>query len=320
MTRHQQHNQQVSFSTKSDYFDIKLYSDTCAWPDVTDFFKKFGVNIYVGQVDIWPLSDKMYGYDSSRDLISEMLDTTNSQVLHGTTQYPNRIYAPKQMYYQDYDHTPMVAMYYDQQYRLTKGGNKATGLTLKQNFTTCIMVLSEHAPPELDLQLITTDKQLYDWLVDIDPNNYLPLSYPWLEYIFVPVGDKLIPGLHFLERSSDIKRGARWPEWLDIDIELWRGRGRKVLAQHNVSHADFDIQPCDFDEHSVKSMFSNDVCAAIVCSRPELISRLTDALVWLSTDHNHRKVGQAASADGTVKIIYNTDTTHTVTIPPGMLV
>lgn len=320
MTRHYQHNQQVTFSTKSDYFDVKLFSDTCNWPDVTDFFKKFGVNVYVGHIDVWQLSDKMHGYDPSRDLVSEMLATTNSQVLHGTIQYPNRIYAPKQMYYQEYDHTPMVAMYYHQQYRLTKGGNKAVGLTLKQNFKTCIMVLCEDAPPDLDLQLVTTDKQLYDWLASLDPNNYLPLLYPWLEFIFVPIGDKLVPGLHFLERSGDIKRGARWAEWLGIDIELWRGRGRTVLAQYHIDHADFGIQVCNFDNSDVKSMFSNDVCAAIVCDRPELISRLTDALVWLSTDHNHTKVGQATSKDGTVKIIYNTDATHTVTIPPGLLI
>jgi hypothetical protein len=312
---------QTVFSTRSDYFDVRFQPEDSflfRWPDVVEFINQFDFYVYAGHAN----TEKIYNSNSTdqRNCIGNLFNSANAQVLNGVSQYLNKIYVAKQIYYQNYDYTPVIAVYHHEHYYVTKGGNKHTVFNLRQDFNTCVIILSREIPPsDMTLTRIDNDQQLFDFMQGLNPS---PLKNPSVEFTFLLCGNEMVPSLHFLEPTDCVQRGGDWGRWLEIDSRIWNSRGRQVLVQRCTDkfNSNFDVLTCVFDENTVKSMFVPDVCAAIICDQALVTAKLINALVWLSTDHEGNEVGQAISDDQTIQIIYNTASTRVVKIPPGLLI
>jgi hypothetical protein len=308
------------FASKSGHFDIRFQSDDsfyCAWPDVVDFVRRFGSEIYAGSYGV---PEPIY---AEPKCLEQLMWITNRQIINGITMYHNNIYCPKQLWYENHDRIPMIGVYWRNQgrdhYHLTKGNNKRVALHMRQQFDTPVLILSpDGMPPGFQGRKIETDRDLFDYLAGL---GHPTIDRPYVEFVFADTNIGLLPGIHFIGMEHSIYRIYAWDDWVAADADIWNQRGRQVIVQclDPLPSNNFDVFQRDFKESDIAGLMSDEVCAVIMCADRDITAMLVESLVWLGTDHERREVGSAVSDDGSIKIIYNSRSDYQVKIPPGLI-
>jgi hypothetical protein len=327
------------FLTRSDKFNVSFRPGVnAAMPDVTEFFRLFGLRIFAGWIN-------RHDYvQSSADSMSEMLFNTLNQsfvrdrdpispweagipIPYGLIMayYTKHVYWPDPT--GDSWHTPLTAHYVKSRdvFFITKGWNKIMAAQLAHIdklpiITTC----RDKYISRPGLKIIKSDSMLRDFIDLVSKNQ---AHEPDIGIDFGNVGDeRFFPMMHYIDITPQEGKRPEWAGMFSNDQRIWKRwyPGRLVVS---------DVLPTDNDigydhkkltgvhpdlEHIRRAMPPEAV--AYICSdrNPDICARLTEALVWLSSDQHGHKVGEVRSIDGRYRIVYNNNCDDLLIMPPGL--
>jgi len=324
-----QHKGEMRVESESTVFEFRFPSSSSysfTWPDLTDFFSRWGLKIWVGTVDL-KLIHSMHLAEFSAVMAT-------NRVLGGEGNPLSTIYYPKVIYKEDplgeNYHTP-VAVYHNMhtnQFHVTKGYKKLTACQLSNRTLHPVILTSmKNKCPLPGMTLIEKDEELRNWM---QSNTSNILSSPTISMEFRNFGSGLhpmVPVIHWLDINDNAGQRPQWNDWLEFDCKLWKHQPRLVLVttlpgaeKHTKYNEYFNYRWTDqktIDVAAARACMDDSVCATVFAPSTVIGRQLTNALVWFSTDADRNIVGAVVAED--YAIVYNNDSDLIINMPPGFL-
>lgn len=330
-------NNHFKTATKSGALQISWavpYRQT-GWPDIVDFFGRFGLKIFTGMIDHRLLVDRKRFHPS---ILDRTFNNINEIVFDHNLFTPKEIhsqrvapYFSKTIYHEDPIgrkwHTPMV-FHYDsarQKFDLTKGYKKLITLSLADIHVSPVIVVSDQKEYPIDgLRRVKKDQDLLDFLQETSGGL---CDDPTFGLEYADYGNGLVPIIHILHINEQVSERPDYESLYQSDMALWKKlKGKTICA--DIAGRDLIvpkyhryIAPSKLkNDLSVRQHFTKEVLAAVICQGdPRIFARLTDALVWLSTDPQGRPIGAWISRDRQYGVIFNNQFNTVLELPPGLL-
>lgn len=307
------------------------------WPDITDFFGRFGLKFFTGVVEYQQILD--LAPKVPNPVISTFHHLNNIIYNHASFDNPQRksmypaAYFSKMIYHEDPTgrqwHTPMV-FHYDNatgKFYQTKGYKKLTALKLADLKTTPVLIVSDSKNVPLnDIRKAKTDQALRDFLQETSGGI---CQEPTFGIEFWDYGQGLVPFLHKItlnpgtgERAdygqlyhADLKNWARFEnKKISVDVELEKMPAIKFYPQNR-----FEYHPARFDINAVRQRMGNKGLATVIAQGdPAKAALLISALIWLSSNSHGQPVGAWMSRDRRIGVIFNNDSNLVLELPPGL--
>ena len=308
------------------------------WPDITEFFGRFGLRIFVGVVDHRQIVAHAHKLPNTVD---STFGNLNDLIFNHSTidrlelkKHLPAAYFSKIIYHEDPTgrkwHTPMV-FHFDsatQKFYQTKGFKKLTVLNLAGITETPVIVVSDSKNLPVDgLWKAKQDQVLFDFLQEVSGGI---CQEPTFGLEFWDFGQGLVPFLHKITVNPSTGDRADYLRLYHSDIKLWnRYIGKKILTdvpQPKIYHDRhyhrglFETHELALDLAQTRHKFNKDTAAAIISQRnPKILLKLVNAMVWLSTDPQGRPIGAWFSRDHRYGVIFNNQSDVVMELPPGLL-
>ena len=305
------------------------------WPDIVDFFGKFGLKIFVGAVDYKKLLDHKRFHPNILDRTFNFLNEIvfDHQQFTPEDIHSQRImpYFSKAIYHEDPTgqnwHTPMV-FHYDsikQKFDLTKGHKKLVALSLADvHVSPVIIVANQKEAPVDGLRKVKKDQDLLYFLQEVSGGicNDPIFGLEYAEY-----SNGLVPIIHTLHINDQVSARPDYERLYQADMAVWKKlKGKTICA--DIAGQDLIVPkyyrfvaPCELKcDLSVRENFTNSVSSMVICQRDtKIFTRLTNALVWLSSDPQGQPIGGWISRDRRYGVIFNNHSNRVLELPPGLL-
>ena len=307
--------------------------------DVVDFFDKFSIKLYVGWVDIsevicGDLSERVFQplnkfFAQDRDFCS--------RPYHSIKDMPSSdpfvtSYYTKHVYWEDPSgeswHTPITGFFLERynKIQISKGSNKISAAKLA-GIDRLPMIVSSWSKrsPRPGLNKVKSDRSLRDFL-DVVSGGQVQDPTLGIEFIVADLDShQIVPAIHWITINRAAKSRPDYDQNLWADIDHWRTHypGRlvvsDVLPSATVGYDHKKLTGVHLDIEHIRAAMPESAVAYIHANDdPDICARLTEALVWLSSDQHGHEVGEMKSADGRYRIVYNNDSLYTLLIPPGL--
>jgi hypothetical protein len=324
------------FHTNSGEFNIYFSpSRKDAMPDVTEFFRLFGLRLFAGWIDRSDSQCPDMSYSLFRHLNQYFVrDRDPVSPWEAGIPVPHGLvtaYYTKEVYWADPTgeswHTPLTAHFIKDhdKFFITKGWNKIMAAELAGiNKLPVISSCHDKFIPRPGMKIIKNDSMLRDF-VDVISKNQAHDPEIGIDFLRFDTQTSL-PVIHYLDITRQAAERPGFPGMFSNDQRIWKRwyPGRLVVS---------DVLPTDNDigydhkkltgvhpdlEHIRRAMPPEAV--AYICSdrNPDICARLTEALVWLSSDRHGHKVGEVRSIDGRYRIVYNNNCDDLLIMPPGL--
>jgi hypothetical protein len=315
----------LRLKSESSVFRFRVPTDS-TWPDLTEFFSRWGLRIWVGTVDIGSF------YNGHLPELTTVM--TTNRVLGGQMNHLSAMYYPKVIYNQDPQgknyHTP-IAVYHNMhnnQFYVTKGYKKITACQLSGRTSHPVILSSmKNQCPLPGMKLIEKDHELYEWM---QSNTSNILNNPTISLEFKDFGSGLhsmVPVIHWLDINKEAGSRPNWDDWFDADCKLWAHMPRLVLVtkmsgptkltKYNEYFSYQWTSQQTIDIAAARASMGSAVCAMVFAPDTVTGRQLTNALVWFSTDADRRIVGAVVAED--YAIVYNNDSDLIINFPPGFV-
>lgn len=307
------------------------------WPDMVDFFGRFGLKIFVGVVDYraivargHKIPDAVY---STFHTLNDIVIRSDSYNIADAKKLLSGAYFSKLIYHEDPTgrkwHTPMV-FHYDgttQKFYQTKGYKKLTVLGIADIHMTPIIVVSDQKTLPVDgFHKIKQDQALVDFLQQVSGGI---CNEPTFGLEFHDYGQGLVPFLHKITLNPDTGKRIAYGPLYQADLKNWaRYRDKKILTDVPVDRIleekyypreMFETQELTTDIKTVEPKFRKHMAAVIARGNPQILSRLLNAMVWLSSDAQGQAIRACFSQDRRYGIIFNNQSTLEIQLPAGII-
>jgi hypothetical protein len=323
----------AKFITRSRFVKIFFSGSECGRaPDVVDFFSAFGVKLFSASVDIdcileQPIYDLVFQPVNQIILESIAVDTKSTEAKKIITGYYTKC-----IYWEDPSgqswHTPIYVMddENDQKFSLIKGINKVLAAKLAGLKSLPALIGSQQKKSSIEHgKEIKSDRNLVDFLIATSNNR---VQDPEIGIEFRTTHNECpIPVIHWItvfpEAAERVDIDILWAK----DLELWKNFYHSRVVFSDVfpsvrTHGlDYEIPPIKLHTVDQVRRFMPHGSVAYIDSDgdSEICSRLSQALVWLSSDRFGNAVGTAVSHDGRYRVVFNNTSDLTVIIPPGIV-
>lgn len=307
------------------------------WPDMVDFFGRFGLKIFVGVVDYreiiargHKIPDAVY---STFHTLNDIVINHASYDISDAKKLLSGAYFSKLIYHEDPTgrrwHTPMV-FHYDnatQKFYQTKGYKKLTVLGIANIHITPVIVISDQKTLPVDgFRKIKQDQALVDFLQEVSGGI---CHEPTFGLEFHDYGQGLVPFLHKITLNPDTGKRIAYGPLYQADLKTWaRYSDKKILVDVPVDQMlnekyypreMFETQPLDTNVPSTQTKFRKHMAAIVARGNPRVLSNLLNALVWLSADAQGQAIRAWFSQDRRYGVIFNNDSPIEMQLPPGII-
>ena len=305
-------------------------------PDVTEFLRAFGLRTFVGWIG---LHDDTNIPDMSYSLFSRLNEyfvgntdpespwATRKTVPHGLVT----AYYTKHVYWGDPSgeswHTPLTGFYSSDadKFYITKGWNKIMAARLGRIQKLPIIASAyQKLSPRSNMRKIKNDQDLRSFVNEVAKNQ--PVESPMIGFDFLKFENQIsVPVIHYLDINQKEAERPEFPGMFANDQRIWKRwyPGRlvvsDVLPSATVGYDHKKLTGVHPDIEHIRAAMPESAVAYICADRdPDICARLTEALVWLSSDQHGHKVGEVRSADGRYRIVYNNNCNDCLIMPPGL--
>lgn len=300
-------------------------------PDIVDFFHRFGLNMFVGSLNIKNDLGKKLELDAMFGEFNEFLKTYNDSDRACLDRRVYNAYFSK-IIYQDFLsgktwHTPICVIYdHDRdKFLLTKGAKKILASEMIGIETLPTVVLArKKTKVGKNLARVSSDQELYDFIGSLAGNQmkdpYIGIEY----YDFDNLGK--IPIIHWINISQDSGERINYQINLAKDIKFWRKFPDRLVTSDVFPDSESDYYTHQLmsgllpDSKIIRQNMPKTAVAHVYSSKDPVICRkLINALAWLNTDADNNAVGETVSACGRYKIVFNNKSDIITEIPRGIL-
>ena len=308
------------------------------WPDMVDFFGRFGLKIFVGTVDIQQLTAHAHKLP---DTVGSTFGNLNKIIFEhaaiARTELKSLLsptYFSKIIYHEDPTgkkwHTPMV-FHYDaatQKFYQTKGYKKLTVLNLAGIRHAPVIVISDSKNLPVDgLRKAKQDQAIFEFLQEVSGGI---CEEPTFGLEFWDFGQGLVPFLHKITVNPGTSERAEYIKLYYQDVKLWnRYIGKKILTDvpqkrlyHDKYYSRELFETCELDADlaATRAKFNRNIAAAVMARRnPNALLSLINAMTWLSSDGQGQPIGAWFSQDRRYGVVFNNDSDIVLELPPGLL-
>lgn len=309
-----------------------------AWPDITEFFGRFDLKIFVGVVDIEQLAAHAHKLP---DTVGSTFGNLNKILFEHASIERTELkkllsptYFSKIIYHEDPTgkkwHTPMV-FHFDnatQKFYQSKGYKKLTVLNLAGIKYAPVIVISDSKVLPVDgLRKAKQDQAIFDFLQETSGGI---CEEPTFGLEFWDFGQGLVPFLHKITVNPSTGERAEYTKLYYKDVKLWaRYRDKKILTDvpqkrlyHDKYYPKELFETCELtsDLAATRAKFNRDISIAVMARRnPNALLRLVNALTWLSSDGEGQPIGAWFSQDRRYGVVFNNDSDIVLELPPGLL-
>jgi hypothetical protein len=308
------------------------------WPEITEFFGRFDLKIFVGMVNRHELFEKTMHRDNTMEStfgnLTKIVFDHASMDRAELKRFLSPSYFSKIIYHEDPTgakwHTPMV-FHFDnatQKFYQTKGYKKLTVLELANITMTPVIIISDSKNVPLDgLRKAKHDQVLYDFLQETSGGI---CEEPTFGLEFWDFGQGLVPFLHKITIHPGTEDRVDYLKLYHQDVKLWaRYRDRKILTDvpekrayqdRYYSQDRFETHKLETDLIETRKKFNQNTAAAIIAQRnPIIFLKLLNASVWLSTNAQGQHIGAWFSQDRRYGIVFNNQSDIVLELPPGII-
>lgn len=302
-------------------------------PDVVEFFHAFGINLFVGWVDI---SDIIY--PNMHDAMFAELNDYIVNKKNATFGWKNPSFIPtgfksayfaKKIYWEDPSgeswHTPITALYSakDDKFSITKGVKKVLSAKLAGISRLPIIASSyDKSAPRPGLHKAKSDETLFDFINGLSKGR---VDSPLIGIDFSVIRQQeCTPVIHWIDVNKTAQERPAYKEMFRNDQTVWSKYSHRLVvsdvlpSQNMVGYDHKKLTGVHPNIRHIREAMPKQAVAYICANRDaDICSRLAEALVWLSTDAEMNEVGEVRSPDARYRIVYNNTSNHVITMPPG---
>lgn len=307
------------------------------WPDMVDFFGRFGLRIFVGTADYRRIVAQSDGVPNA---VYSTFHTLNDIVHRSETYTPEQVkkilpgaYFSKLIYHEDPTgkkwHTPMV-FHYDgitEKFYQTKGYKKLTALGIAEIHQTPVIVISDQKTLPIEgLWKVKHDQALVDFLQQVSGGV---CQEPTFGLEFHDYGQGLVPFLHKITLNPSTGTRTAYGPLYQQDLKTWsRYKDKKIIVDVPLEKVQdqkyypieyLETQELDTNIRSIQPLFRKHSAAVVARGNPQILSRLLNALVWLSTEAQGQPVRAWFSRDRRYGVVFNNDSPIELQLPPGII-